>query len=311
MASRTRAEPVPSTTSLRGFVIVLASTVMLAMTGILVKSLLVDYHMEPLALAFWRVLIVTGALALALLLFKRSLFQVRSEHVRYFAVLGLVGVGLHQLLWVTSVNLNGAGVATVLVYGQPTLVALISVRFLGETLDRTKIIALVLTLTGIFLVSRVYDLQGVNVSLPGIAAGVGTAFTWALYALLGRYTSRRYSAWTSLLYAFFFGTLFLLPLQIFVRDVFSLDGNLAGWGVLFFLALGPTLGGFALYTIGLSQVPASVVALIATFEPVLTIVMAYFLFGEQLELPQIAGSALILFSVLLLRPRGETLSPDP
>jgi drug/metabolite transporter (DMT)-like permease len=296
--------------SLRGFVIVLISTMLMSTTGILIKFLLTDYQMEPLALAFLRVLIVASALGLALLILNRALFRIQTRHLVYFVLMGILGVGMHQLLWVNSVRLNGAGVATVLVYIQPTIVALISIRFLGETLDRNKVIALVLTLAGILLVSQMYNLDGLAVNGLGILVGLGTGFTWAAYALFGRYTSMRYSAWTSLFYAFLFGTLFLLPLQLLVSNTLALGTQWGGWAILFFLSLGPTLGGFGMYTIGLSQVPASVVTLIGTLEPVFTIITAFFLFNERLDGLQVVGAALILFSVILLRPKTPTETFD-
>ena len=197
------------TVSVRGYVLVMFSTVLMSTTGILIKVLLTDFHMEPLALAFLRVLFVASAIGLILIFMARSSLKIRSRHLIYFILMGVIGVGMHQLLWVTSVNLNGAGIATVLVYIQPTLVALVSVRFLGEKLDRNKIIALVLTLVGIVLISQAYDVSNLNVNWFGILVGLGTGVTWAAYALFGRYTSVRYPAWTSLFYAFFFGTIFL------------------------------------------------------------------------------------------------------
>ncbi len=289
--------------SLRGYLILVASTVVLSTTGILIKYLLNDFAMEPLALAFWRVLIVASALGLALAVFNPPFLRVRPRDLPLFAVYGLIGVGLHQLVWITSVATNGVGVATVLVYIQPAIVAVISWRLLSETMDRPKLIALLLTLTGMVLVSRAYDLTNVNLNGLGLLTGVGTGFTWATYALLGRYTTRRYSAWTSLFYAFLFGAVFLLPLQVFVHNVLSLGTSVDGWGLMFFLALGPTLLGFALYTIGLSHLPASIATLLGTLEPVFSIILAYFLFGEVLNLFQFVGAGLILWSVMMLRPR--------
>jgi drug/metabolite transporter (DMT)-like permease len=266
--------------------------------------------MEPLALAFLRVTIVVGALALALLLVKRSYFRIHRHTLVYLVAMGVIGVGLHQLFWINSVQLNGAGVATVLVYVQPTIVALVSVRFLNEPLDRTKLIALGLTLVGIVLVAQVYQLGSLRVNGLGLLVGIGTGFTWATYALLGRYTAIRHPAWTTLFYAFFFGAVFLLPFQLFGVSTFALGSSWGGWATLIFLALGPTLGGFGLYTIGLSQVPASIVTLIGTLEPVFSIILAYFLFGEVLTPLQLVGAGLILFSVILLRPKTPTETFD-
>ncbi len=248
-------------------------------------------------------LLVGLALGLALVLFKPALLVVQWRHLPLFFLFGLVGVGLHQLMWITSVQTNGVGVATVLVYIQPAIVALVSWRFLNEALDRTKIIALVLTLSGMVMVSKAYELGSMNLNAVGLLTGFGTGLTWATYALLGRYTARRYTAWTSLFYAFLFGTTLLLPLQLFVHNLFALGGSMNGWALLLFLALGPTLGGFAFYTMGLSHLPASVATLLGTLEPVFSIALAYFLFGEVLNLIQVIGAGLILSSAILLRPR--------
>jgi drug/metabolite transporter (DMT)-like permease len=67
------------------------------------------------------------------------------------------------------------------------------------------------------------------------------------------------------------------------------------------LAIGPTLAGFGLYTVSLGYLPASVANLVATLEPVMTAILAYVLLDEQLNGVQLAGSALIIASVILLR----------
>lgn len=289
--------------SLRGYVILLFSTAVLSTTGIFIKFLLINFPLEPLVLAFWRVLFVALALGAGIALVRPLLFAVKWRDIPILALFGLLGVGLHQFMWITSVQTNGAGVATVLVYIQPGIVAAISYRFLKESLDRTKIGALLLTLTGMVMVSRAYEVGNVNLNWLGILTGLGSGFTWASYALLARYMTRRYSAWTLLFYGFLFGALFLLPMQYFVHDLFSLGGSIDGWGLILLLAIVPTLGGFALYTIGLSHLPASLATIIGTLEPVLSVTLAYILFGEVMNPAQIFGAGLILWSVIMLRPK--------
>ncbi|MGE5137962.1 MAG: DMT family transporter, partial [Rudaea sp.] len=188
-----------------------------------------------------------------------------------------------------------------------------------ESLERTKLLALGLTLAGMVLVSGVFKLGQLNLSLLGLATGFGTGVTFATYALFSRYATRRYSPWTCLFYAFSFGLLFLLPLQILsgvdsapllgpavvTSNLFVLGPAAGGWGILLLLALGPTLAGFALYTMGLSHLPASIATIIGTLEPVFSIILAYLVFGEVLDPLQLAGAALILWSVVMLRPRSN------
>ena len=72
-------------------------------------------------------------------------------------------------------------------------------------------------------------------------------------------------------------------------------------GILFLLAAGPTLGGFGLYNVSLSYLPASVANLILTSEPAFTVTVAYVLLNERLSAVQIVGSAMILAAVIFLR----------
>ncbi len=290
---------------LRGYVIVLSGTVIWALTGIFVKILLTRYGMDPLVIAFWRVSIVALFLLVAIALLRPSELRIAPRDIGVFFFYGLIGVGIHQIVWINSVRYNGASVATVIIYTSPAIVALFAWRFLHEEMGREQLFALVATVVGAALVARVYDPGQVALNLLGLAAGIGSAFTFASYSLLGRVVTRRYSAWTSILYAFLFGTLSLLPISFMSSSLVPAQLPLDGWATVVFLALVPTLGGFASYTIGLSHLPASVASILAAFEPVTTAVIAYFVFGEVLDGPQWAGAGLILLGVVMLRPRNR------
>jgi drug/metabolite transporter (DMT)-like permease len=76
---------------------------------------------------------------------------------------------------------------------------------------------------------------------------------------------------------------------------------LVGWGVLLLLAVGPTIGGYGLYTVSLTMLPAATANLIVTLEPAMTAVLAFIVLGERLATLQLAGGGLILSGVILLR----------
>jgi drug/metabolite transporter (DMT)-like permease len=288
---------------LRGYIIILGGTVIWALTGIVIKILLTRYGLSTFTIAFWRVFFVTAFLFGALLIANGRLLRVSSRDLFLFLVYGIVGIGAHQLVWISSVQYNGAAVATVIIYTAPAIVAIIAWRFLRERMDATRLAALGLTLAGITLVARAYDLAQIQLNAIGLLAGIGSACTFATYTLIGRAATRRYSAWTALFYAFLFGALFLLPMGVVTQSIAPGALALDGWATLLFLALVPTLGGFAAYTIGLSHLPASVASILAAFEPVTTAIIAYFLFGETLDTLQLFGAGMILLGVALLRPR--------
>jgi drug/metabolite transporter (DMT)-like permease len=80
-----------------------------------------------------------------------------------------------------------------------------------------------------------------------------------------------------------------------------LGDSVKGWGILFFLGVAPTLGGFGFYTMSMRFIPATTANLIATLEPVMTAVWAYFFLSELLTGSQLFGGLLILAGVILLR----------
>ena len=84
----------------------------------------------------------------ALLLLNAKLLRVAPHDLGLFVVYGLIGIGVHQIVWISSVQYNGAAVATVIIYTAPALVAVVAARFMREGMTRAKFFALVLTIAG-------------------------------------------------------------------------------------------------------------------------------------------------------------------
>lgn len=296
----------------RGYTVALISSVILSTTAVFIRYLTQTYQIEPLVLAFWRALFVVLTLLLAFGVFKRDLLTVSRARLGYLAIYGFV-LAIFNSLWTLSVAQNGAAVATVLVYCSAAFTTLLGWWFLKERLDGGKIIAVILCLVGCVLVSGALNPAVWQTNLLGILAGVLSGLGYAIYSLMGRSASQRgLNPWTTLLYTFGFATVFLLGVNLLPGDLlpgtasqpsdfFMLGNSLAGWGVLLLLAAGPTVTGFGLYNVSLSLLPASVVNLILTTEPVFTAVLAIILLGEQLIIVQVVGSLLIMSGVFFLR----------
>ena len=300
----------PTSSLTRGYLICLAGTVFLAFTAIFIRYLTVQFGLPPLVLAFWRDLFVVAALGLVFLLFRPNLFRISRNQIGFFAAYGLV-LALFNSLWTVSVALNGAAVSTVLAYSSVAYTAILGRWIFAERLDRVKIFVILLSLAGCVLVAGAYNLAALQLNLLGIIAGLLTGLGYAGYTLMGRASAKRQIyPWTAMLYSFGFATMILLVFNFLpgtsASDLGSpnllwLGSSLVGWAVLISLAVVPTMGGFGLYMVSLTYLPASVANLIATLEPVITAGLAYILLGEQLTRLQLLGSALILASVVILR----------
>lgn len=299
------------TPPLRGYLIAFIGTAAWSASAVFISYLTIRFDMPPMVLAFWRDLLVTLTLLLALFLLARPLLHLERRHLKFFILYGFV-LAIFNTLWTFSVALNGASIATLLIYISPAFTALIGRIAWGERLDLLKIAAIILSLIGCVFASGAYDRSNWQVNPFGIIAGLSTGMVFSVYSFLGKISSNRnINPWTATLYTFAFGSAFLLLAQR-PATFFWLSHPLAegpsgwseaalGWGVILALAIGPTLGGYGLYTVSLTYLPTTTANLIVTLEPVMTAIQAFIFLGERLTLPQILSGALTLIGVFLLR----------
>lgn len=294
----------------RGYLICLGGTAVWSTTGIFIRYITESFAMPPLLLAFWRDFFVTLTLAGLFAVFAPSLMKIGRANVLFLALYGLALTFLNTT-WTISVSENGAAISTVLVYSSPAVTAIVGWRLFGERLDRVMVAAILLSISGCVLVAGAYDPALWKLNTLGIITGLLSGLAFASYSLMGKASAlRQINPWSTLLVGFAWATLFLFALNrlplgreagMTTTNLWWLGNSLPGWGALLLLAIGPTIGGYGMYTISLGYLPSSVANLIATLEPVLTAILAYLLLAERMSSIQIFGSILIITGVVLLR----------
>jgi drug/metabolite transporter (DMT)-like permease len=304
----------------KGFIIALASAVVLSFTAILIRMISETYQLPALVLAFWREIFVSFCMLPVLAIVKPELLRLRKKDLPFMVLFGLV-LALFNQLWTLSVTLSGAAVATVLVYVSGAFTAILGWWLLKETLGWKKITAVLLCLLGALFVSGAADPAAWAANTLGIVVGILSGLLYAFYSLMGKAaTQRGINPWTTLFFSFLFASVFmlltnLLPLDFIPgtastpAEMFWLGTQWDGWLLLLLLAIGPTMLGFGLYNVSLSLLPSSTTNLIVTIEPVFTAILAFFLLGERLTALELAGSGLILIALVILRMRKKAKKP--
>lgn len=300
-----------TSTSSRGFVIALTATIIWSTTGPFISYLVKTYALPSLVLAFWRDMFVAFGMVVGLLIFNRKLFALDRKHWGFMIFYG-VSLAIFNSLWTFSVQYNGAAVATVLAFSSPAMTAVLSYFIFKETFNGIKIISIALSFIGTVLVAGAADPAAWKLNPLGIIFGLLTGLMFAVYNLQGKAAGDRHiDSWTALLYSFASATFFLFffnigsDLFITRQPIFSnlmwLGNSMPGWGLLFFLGVAPTLGGFGLYTLSIRYLSPTISNLVATLEPVFTAVWSYFFLSELMTGIQLGGSLLLLLGVILLR----------
>jgi DME family drug/metabolite transporter len=228
--------------------------------------------------------------------------RVAARDLIFLLPLGLVGIGLFYLLYFYTVRESAVGTAAVLLYSSPAFVVALAWLFLGEGLGPAKLLALVLTIGGVFLVAGAYDPANLEVTPVVLLTGLLSGLTYGLYSIFGRPVAGRLGPAVILSYALFFGAI-LLSLAA-IPTLHTLIGLRPGsYAVLFMLAVVHTTLAFALYTFGLGRLGAGRSAIVATVEPVVAGTLGAVVLGEELTAPKVVGASLVILGAVLAQVR--------
>jgi DME family drug/metabolite transporter len=97
---------------------------------------------------------------------------------------------------------------------------------------------------------------------------------------------------------FALAALFLAP--ALYGEAAPLDALSAGWPLLLYLGLGPTAAAYALFTAGLTRVPATAAGIVSLLEPLTATTLGLLVFGERLGAVGLTGALLLLTALILL-----------
>jgi drug/metabolite transporter (DMT)-like permease len=276
-----------------------------------VSRVALDAGVEPARLAALR---STGA-ALGLLvilgLTRPSRLRVPLRELPALAVLGLTGAALIHWLYFVAIDRLPVGVALLLEFTGPLMIALYSRVVLREVLHRLVWLALGLSLAGLALVAQVW--RDVGLDPVGVAAAFGAATCLASFYLLGKQTVERRDPMSLSFWMFSFSAVFWAVVQPWwsfdpgiLGHSTSLLGTLDGVSVPVWLAVSwvvilGTLVPYALDIAALRHLNPTITAAVAMIEPVLAAGFAWLWLREVLSWTQIAGGALVLVGVTLVQ----------
>lgn len=235
--------------------------------------------------------------------------RLRREELPLIVALGVGGLALVQWSYFFAIHRVAIGIALVIQFVGPILVALWARFVYGEQVRARIWVALALALTGLLLIVEVWQTNRPNAA--GLAAAAFAAVTYAAYILLAEQGVRRrdpisLSAWGFLLATLFWSL--LAPWWNFpgerVEDRVSLLGNLASshlpiWALMAWMVVLGTIVPFALVVAALQRISATRAGITAMLEPVLAIIVAWAWLGESLDPVQVSGAAVTLAGVSL------------
>jgi drug/metabolite transporter (DMT)-like permease len=285
-------------------ILILLAGVLWGSMGLFVRKLN-SMGLTSMDIVALRAIVTSIALFLYLLLFQRSMLRIRIRDIWCFLGTGICSIVFFNVCYFKAITLTSLSVAAVLLYTAPAIVMVLSYFLFGEPMSKRKLLALLMTLCGCALVTEVVG-NWSDFSVPGVLAGLGAGFGYALYSIFSRYALERgYRSLTITFYTFFIAaavSLFLCN----ARQVATVA--CAGRSMLAFIcAFGVlcTVVPYLTYTIGLKYVENSKASILASVEPVTASILGVCFFRESLGFSEIMGILLVLGAMIVCSSKNS------
>lgn len=234
----------------------------------------------------------------------RSLKLGKSVHIK-LALLALFEPGLYFLFESVGMQYTSASSASLIIAAVPALVALLARFTLKEKLISREWVGIFLSVSGALLLAAFDDNAAyAESSLLGNSLVMGAAISAAVYMIVARHLSSRFSAFEITSYQVFFGALYFLPLFLFRLP--AIEWELIGVeaiAALLFLIVAATLLAFFFYNTALSRIDASKAAVFLNGIPIVSVIISALFLGENLGLIQLLGGGIVVVGVTLTNLR--------
>jgi drug/metabolite transporter (DMT)-like permease len=251
-----------------------------------------------------------AALALVAILTVTAPGRLRltRRELPYILTFGVAGLAFVQWFYFLAIHRLAIGVALLIEYLAPLLVALWARFFYRETVRRRIWVALGLALTGLALIVNLFG-GGTSLSTAGVLFALAGSFAYATYVLLAEHVVGNRDPVSLLAWGFLFASVFwaiLDPWWSFpgsvLSDSTSLHGHLAAWHAPVWLLAAlmvvvGTVAPFFLLISALRHLPATRVGIVAMLEPVVGALVGWAWLAESLGGVELVGAAIVLAAI--------------
>jgi len=265
-------------------------------------------NIDAFSIAFWRLVVAASALAIILVLLRKPFSgALVRQNLRDLAILGVL-LGLHFILFVSSVQDTTILNATVLVNTAPIFSMFVSAFLFNVKPSRLAVLGLTISFIGIIIIgvadaTTQGQLSGFSVHLKGDLEAVLAAILEAFYLNLGRKTRVQMPILSTMLPIYLLSALVVGVISVPVGASLTIPISLGA--ILFILGLGvlPTAISHTLYFSSLSNLKSFETATMALLEPIGATALGIAIFQEVPGALFVFGAFLILLGIIFVVAR--------
>jgi len=258
---------------------------------------------SPVTVVWLRFTMGVVILGIAVMLRKQFAIPDKNEW-GYFALLGFLGITFHQWLQSNGLETSEAGTTAWIVSTTPVFMALLGWFVLKESLGWIKISGILLAFGGVLLVVSKGNLLSISIGrfgAPGDMLILISAVNWAVFSALSRRGLKSHPASLMMFYVMSFGWLFTSLLFISTKGALEILGlTFNGWMGISFLGIFCSGLAYIAWYDALQALSTAQTGVFLYIEPLVAVVVAFFVLGEAITAASLFGGGIILLGVWLV-----------
>jgi RarD protein len=273
--------------------------------GIIVKFIPLDAS----EIAFYRSILALLVISLYFIIKKEKFKFNLKKNTLILLLLSGIGIGLNWIFLFESYNYTSLSISTVCNYFAPIIVMVLSPIILKEKISLKQVICLIIAVVGLILIVGAFEFKKDSNNLIGIILSLLAAALYAVVILINKKINfvdgieRTFFQFLSL-------AIVLLPYTLFTTgfNVFKLSIT----NLLWLLLLGVVHTGIAycLYFTSIKDMSGQKISILSFIDPVTSIMLAFFIFNDQLTGLQLVGALLILFATIFSEIRIKKVKKE-
>ena len=213
----------------------------------------------------------------------------------FFSIIGMLGV---QYTYFAAIKYGNAATATILQYLSPVIITCYLAIRTKKIPDLQETIAIVLAVSGTFLIITKGDIHSISISKLALFLGISSAFAAAFYtlqprSLLAKWGSTLVVGWGMLIGGIAFS---------FIHQPWNFTGQWSISSILavIFVVLFGTLIAFTCYLESLKYINPTETSVLSSVEPLSAAFLSVLWLHEQLGITQWLGTTCIIVTIIIL-----------
>ena len=270
--------------------------------GVPVTKLLLDQWVSPMAYMATRCLGAAAIFWLISLFLPRE--KVAPRDLTVIILGGLLGIVVSQTLTAWALTFTTPVYFSLIATLTPVATMLCATLFIGEKISTRGVVGVTLGVAGAMLMVFIGWQGGSGKNdILGIALTLLSMFTWAVYLIITRKVSARYTAVTQMKWVFLASAIAVLPFSLTdlqSATLYSAATQWSGLAEMAFIVVFATVAGYFAIPFAMRYLKATTVSVYTNLQPIVASLVAIALSQDVLTWDKPVALVLVLLSAWLV-----------